>query len=212
MTTDGIRIAGWEVRTMRIISKKELEETLEKHKKWLNGEGGEKANLRFADLQNVDLRGADLRSANLRFANLRGADLRGAALRFASLRGASLREASLREADLRGVDLHFANLQGADLCSTDLRGVQRPWLVYLGSLGNRDAGMLYFADYDNIRYGCWNNCRGGTLAEFKARIDEVYPADDKTHLMHRVEYLSAISIFKSMRKTYVKSLDGEYDR
>ena len=197
MTTDGIRIAGWEVRTMRIISKKELEETLEKHKKWLNGEGGEKANLRFADLQNVDLRGADLR---------------GAALRFASLRGASLREASLREADLRGVDLHFANLQGADLCSTDLRGVQRPWLVYLGSLGNRDAGMLYFADYDNIRYGCWNNCRGGTLAEFKARIDEVYPADDKTHLMHRVEYLSAISIFKSMRKTYVKSLDGEYDR
>lgn len=197
MTTDGIRIAGWEVRTMRIISKKELEETLEKHKKWLNGEGGEKANLRFVDLQNVDLRGADLR---------------GAALRFASLRGASLREASLREADLRGVDLHFANLQGADLCSTDLRGVQRPWLVYLGSLGNRDAGMLYFADYDNIRYGCWNNCRGGTLAEFKARIDEVYPADDKTHLMHRVEYLSAISIFKSMRKTYVKSSDGEYDR
>lgn len=177
MTTDGIRIAGWEVRTMRIISKKELEETLEKHKKWLNGEGGEKANLRFVDLQNVDLRGA-----------------------------------SLREADLRGVDLHFANLQGADLCSTDLRGVQRPWLVYLGSLGNRDAGMLYFADYDNIRYGCWNNCRGGTLAEFKARIDEVYPADDKTHLMHRVEYLSAISIFKSMRKTYVKSSDGEYDR
>ena len=39
----------------------ELKEILEKHKKWLNDEdGGERANLRYADLRGADLLGADL--------------------------------------------------------------------------------------------------------------------------------------------------------
>jgi len=58
-----------------------LQEVLQKHKKWLNGEeGGERANLRGADLQEANLRGADLREADLRGANLRGADLQEANL------------------------------------------------------------------------------------------------------------------------------------
>ena len=57
---------------------------LEKHAKWLRGEdGGERANLRDADLRganlrNADLRGADLCDADLCNANLRDADLSGA--------------------------------------------------------------------------------------------------------------------------------------
>ena len=43
---------------------KELQEILDKHKKWLNDEdGGERAYLRGADLSNADLRGADLSNA-----------------------------------------------------------------------------------------------------------------------------------------------------
>ena len=55
-----------------------IKEILDKHKKWLLGEGGgERADLCDADLCSADLRGADLRGANLCSADLRGADLRG---------------------------------------------------------------------------------------------------------------------------------------
>ena len=78
-----------------------IKEILEKHKKWLLGEGGgERADLCDADLCSADLRRADLRGADLRDADLRDADLRDADLRRAVLRGADLREANLRGADL----------------------------------------------------------------------------------------------------------------
>ena len=89
-----------------------LKEILERHRKWLNDEdGGERADLRGANLYGAILRGADLHGANLRGANLYGAILRGA-----NLRGANLYEANLRGANLRGADLCGANLRGANLC------------------------------------------------------------------------------------------------
>ena len=63
----------------------ELEKVLDLHKKWLNEQGGERANLHGADLRRADLRGADLRGANLRGADLHGADLRRADLHEADL-------------------------------------------------------------------------------------------------------------------------------
>ena len=63
---------------------KNLNEILEKHLKWLNYEnGGERADLRGADLRGAniyiaDLSGANLSGANLYIANLYRADLRGA--------------------------------------------------------------------------------------------------------------------------------------
>ena len=56
------------------MTKEQLNEVLEKHKKWLNDEPGGKR----ADLQGTDLRGADLWGADLREADLRGANLREA--------------------------------------------------------------------------------------------------------------------------------------
>ena len=65
------------------MTRSEIKQVLELHKKWLNNEqGGERADLRGADLSKANLREADLRWANLRGANLRGADLRGADLDF----------------------------------------------------------------------------------------------------------------------------------
>ena len=79
---------------MRELTKEEIE-VLQRHAKWLkNEEGGEKADLRDANLQDVNLWGADLRGANLRGANLWGATLRGANLRGANLWGANLRGAT----------------------------------------------------------------------------------------------------------------------
>ena len=222
---------------MITITYEELKDILAKHKKWLNDErGGEKANLRHIDLLYANLGNVDLQYADLYDADLRGADLRGADLTYTDLRGADLRKADLRGADLRGADLQEANLQGADLkyadlqdadlkCASlrkadlrkvdlrgaDLRGARRPWFFYIGDIGSRSAETICFVDYDNILCGCWNNYQGGTLAEFKKRLDEVYPADSENeeYQRYRLEYLSAIKMFEFMRESYLKSATEE---
>ena len=104
-------------------------------------------------------------------------------------------------------DLRFADLRDTNVYGADLKGAYRPWLVYAGNIGSRRYETLYFADYDSVRCGCWNDYLGGTLAEFKLRIDEVYPADSENTIYqrYRLEYLSAIKMFSSMREAYLKS-------
>ena len=93
----------------------DLNSVLEKHKKWINNEpGGERADLRGADLRKTDLWKANLQEANLLRADLQEANLWGADLRGANLRGA----------DLRGADLREVNLQGADL--SQVKGLLNP--------------------------------------------------------------------------------------
>jgi len=92
------------------MTRKELAEILESHRKWLVGEGGVKANFRRADLWGANLRGVNLIGADLREANLRDADLRGAILE-----KADLRDADLRGADLRGADLREAKLENVKM-------------------------------------------------------------------------------------------------
>lgn len=184
---------------MRTISQKELKEILDKHKKWLNDEdGGKRAKLRYVYLQGFDLQGADLR----------GADLQGSNLQFTKLQGADLREANLRETCLQYVHLQGANLKDANVYGADLKGAYRPWLVYAENIGSRRYETLYFADYDSVRCGCWNGYLGGTLAEFKARIDEAYPADSENKLgqQYRLEYLLAIKMFELMREAYLDEI------
>ena len=48
----------------------ELQEILKKHKEWVYGNSGERANLREADLRRADLCGANLYGANLYGADL----------------------------------------------------------------------------------------------------------------------------------------------
>ena len=109
-----------------------LEKILKKHEMWLEGkEGGERADLRYtnlnginltgADLRYVNLSGADLRYANLRYANLSDADLRKTDLSNANLINTGLRDANLRNANLRCANLRNTNLWNAALRNTDLR-------------------------------------------------------------------------------------------
>ena len=61
------------------MTKEQIKETLELHLKWLrNEEGGNRADLRGADLRGADLSGAYLSGADLSGAYLNRADLRGA--------------------------------------------------------------------------------------------------------------------------------------
>ena len=107
-----------------------IAEILKKHKKCLDNEkGGERADLRGADLRDADLRGADLSGANLR--------------------GADLHYANLRDADLRGADLRDADLSGADVDYSC-------WPLWCGSLGvhidERIAKQLLYHLLFNVAY------------------------------------------------------------
>ena len=121
----------------------ELNEVLRLHKMWLNEEdGGQRANLCYADLRRADLSWANLRKADLSGADFRGVDLRGTNLRGADLRGADFRMADLsgahlREADLKGADLRRADLSGADLREADLKDAD---------LNNSNIAGEYFSD------------------------------------------------------------------
>jgi len=203
------------------MTEEELNEIVASHGRWLADKSrGERANLRGADLCDADLRRADLRDADLRDADLRCADLRdadlcGADLRCADLRGADLCDADLRRADLRRADLRDADLccadlrdadlRDADLRGADLRGADLPAIILqVGPIGSRKDYVVYNASNDNIRCGCWNDYKGGTLEEFEARVEEVYPSENKDTLKFRNEYLAVIGYFKTVRETHRK--------
>jgi uncharacterized protein YjbI with pentapeptide repeats len=112
-----------------------LKDVLEKHKQWLGGRGGKRADLRRSDLRSTDMKGVNLVGADLREAfldraclnnaDLRGADLRGARLDQASLIRTRLIAANLGSAYLHGVmateaDFTEANLLRADLSKAGL--------------------------------------------------------------------------------------------
>ena len=165
------------------ISAEKLQEIIKSHGRWLrNEEGGERANLSDADLS-----GADLSDANLRGANLRGANLRGANLSGANLRGADLSGADLSDAYLSG-----AYLRGADLDKTYYQVVR---------IGSRRGTTTYCVDDDNVLCGCWNNYKGGTLEEFKTRVESVYGREDNNpNEQYYDEYMAAITFFAAMKE------------
>jgi hypothetical protein len=125
------------------MNQKELDEVLKKHDKWLFGdEGGERANLRSADLTDANLARANLAKADLTGANLARADLAKADLPGASLRSANLTRANLRSADLTDANLARANLIDADLTGADIDF--SCWPLWCGSVGVKvDARIAY---------------------------------------------------------------------
>ena len=210
------------------ISAEKLQEIIKSHGRWLrNEEGGERADLSGANLRGADLRDADLSDAYLRGANLRGADLRdadlsdaylrdanlrGADLRGANLRGANLRDAylsgaylsgaNLRGADLRDADLSDANLRDANLSDANLRGADLDKTYYqVVRIGSRRGTTTYCVDDDNVLCGCWNNYKGGTLEEFKTRVESVYGREgNNPNEQYYDEYMAAITFFAAMKE------------
>ena len=153
------------------MEKENLDEILENHVRWLNGDDGKRANLRGANLRGAKLFGADLRGADLGKANLVKASLRGTDLVGANLAGASLIEADLNKANLVGTDLNKANLVGAnlvraDLETADLRGADLRGAKLFGAdlrganLGSADlrSALLPSGVYQIVGAGSHNRC------------------------------------------------------
>ena len=139
---------------MREISTEELKIILDNHAKYLTRDGGERADLRYANLSS-----ANLRSANLRYANLSYADLSYADLRYANLRYASLRYADLSYTDLRYATLSYADLRSANLSYADLRSANLRYAIGQYYITQRTDGYQFFLVQDEsknwfIRAGC----------------------------------------------------------
>ena len=177
---------------MKTISNDDLKEILRKHALWLNNDPeGEKAGLRWADLDEADLYKADLTGADLRGAYLYKADLSGAGLRWADLRWANLDEADLYKADLTGADLTGADLRWADLSGADLRWANLNEAdLYKADLTGADLTgadlrgvYLYKADLSEAKIDwplvCpekgsfigYKKCRGGLIVELEIPED-----------------------------------------
>ena len=101
-------------------------------------------------------------------------------------------KAFLEDADLRGAYLGGAYLKGADLNKT---------YYQITRIGSRNATITYCVEDDNVVCGCWNNYRGGTLEEFKKRVESVYGKDGKTpDKKYYTQYMAAIEFFEKMVK------------
>ncbi|EAC3455801.1 pentapeptide repeat-containing protein [Listeria monocytogenes] len=153
------------------MKQEELDIILENHEKWLRGEGGEKADLSFANLRNANLSDANLRSADLRSANLRNANLSDADLRHTDLRHANLRCADLSDADLRHTDLTDANLNWVNW--QDVRGLTV--VAVQVDTARKNNQIAYIKELDIWTTGCFQ----GTLDELKASVEQTHKDNEK---------------------------------
>ena len=194
------------------MEQEKLNEIIENHVKWLQGDGGKRANLAAADLYGADLEGVSLRRANLRSANLRraslrraclcGADLEGADLEKANLKGANLCEADLEITNLEGANREGADLRGASLCRASLEGANLPTDMYqVVGAGSCNRCTTYDATNNQVICGCWSDGAGNKLNSFARRIEEIYGTKGKTpNSKYYAEYMSAINFFRAMKE------------
>ena len=178
------------------MKQKELDKILREHKKWLDGKGGEKADLHGRDLHGVCLSGARLHEADLSGADLSGSELNGADLSEADLKWADLNGANLHGADLNGADLHGADLNGAILVDADL------------SWANLDEANLMGVDLSGAGL-VETNLRGANLVD--ANLCEVNMED--SNISQDTKFSKKESIRKGMVLTkpmtgYKKTQEG----
>lgn len=187
---------------MRITQEK-LKEILVSHSKWLRCEnGGKKADLSNADLSCFNLNHTDLRGANLCGANFYGANLYGAILCGANLCDANLCKADLSNSSLRATDLRHANFSNSKFDNVNLSTTSLSKTYYqIVRIGSREATTTYCVEDDNVRCGCWHNYGGGTLEEFKKRVESVYGENgERPNKKYYDQYIAAIEFFEKMAK------------
>ncbi len=96
-----------EIRVKTQISQKELDEIIESHEKWLDGEkGGKCANLSnldlsYLDFHDHDLSGASFYNARLKHADLSNCDFICCDFRYADMFGPAVEHSCFYEADMR---------------------------------------------------------------------------------------------------------------
>lgn len=200
------------------MTKKEFNEAIERHKRWLLGEeDGVPADISWQSIKWIDLSGANLSGANIRRTNLKdsdlsGANLSGATLQWANLNGANLKGAKLnganlngaylRESDLRGADLREADIVGIDLRGANLEGtILNKYMYQTTVCENANITTTYDALNNQVIWGCWICIDGNTLENFEKKIESVYGENGETpNEKYYHKYIGVINFFKAMEK------------
>ena len=153
---------------MKTYTPEELQAIFSKHKAWLTDEdGGERA-----DLRGADLRGADLSSANLRGANLSSADLSSANLRSADLSSANLRSANL------AFNVFFGGASNAPIYQA-CRG-----------FGSRNATLTLLAQGEPSEWLFFTGCFKGTREALEKAIHAKHGGTkEEANYLRAIQYL-----------------------
>jgi hypothetical protein len=82
-------------------------------------------------------------------------------------------------------------------------------VIGITCIGSRTDTTLYFIKKDRIFCGCWNGAKGGSLEEFKKRVETEYgekspKGPTKRSKTYYAEYMNAIKFFEAERKLYAK--------
>ena len=119
--------------------------------------------------------------------------------------------ANLVVANLRMANLERATLEGANLVGANLEGANLDKIYYqITRIGSRNATTTYCVEDDNVLCGCWNDYKGGTLAEFEARIESVYGEQgENPNGKYYIQYMEAIKFFKAMKALKEGEADGK---
>lgn len=166
-----------------MITKKELEDRLVSHERWLRGEeDGTLLVLNDCNLVGLDLSSRNLSFAELKNSNLAGVDLRGVNLSCANLSGSILAGSNLRYANLYGADLTNAKLNNAILKDTNTEKI---------------IGYSVFSiQEDNQRISYWKELNLWTADSFQGTEEELIEFF-KEH-RKKIQVIDTIKFIKDM--------------
>lgn len=197
-------------------TQEQIQEILDKHKMWLDEEGGEKADLYNTTLKGANLKGVNLAGANLDYVDLRGADLEGADLEGASIKAAYLDYANLVGSDIsyvamNGTSLNNVNLKGANITAADLRhadlsnaNLENTSLTRVNTENLRGCAVYSVQmpiSQRNARLSYWKELNIWTVSYFQGTKCELFEYIDERHKDNekiRNRYFKAIEFIESM--------------
>lgn len=115
---------------------------------------------------------------------------------------ADLCKADLSNSSLRATDLRHTNLSNSKFDNVNLSTTSLSKTYYqIVRIGSREATTTYCVEDDNVRCCCWNNYGGGTLEEFKKRVESVYGENgERPNKKYHTQYTAAIEFFEKMVK------------
>lgn len=166
------------------------------------------ARLQIATFKDCVFHDITFSHCNMEIATFNECDLTGCKFTHTDLSSVDFKNTNLKDVKFYTCSLdgtYFddnSDTAGIMFRSCNIRRIDMPEPVYcIGPIGSRYCLTTFFAGRNIVQCGCWNEEKGGTLEEFKARIDDVYPScSEGEDLMFREQYLAAIDFFERMRK------------
>lgn len=165
------------------------------------------ADLRVATFRNCIFQNVVFGHCNMSITLFKGCSLQNCEFSYTNLRSINFENTNLKGSNFYACCLDDSRFDDySDTCgiafhNCNITEIYMPEPVYcIGPIGSRYCLTTFFAGRNIVQCGCWNKGRGGTLEEFRARIEEVYPScSEGEDLMFREQYLAAIKFFERMR-------------